>query len=91
MTLGCRLLSVLIAVLFAHNATADPAALRALAHDAYQWRDAEYPVATSGAGDHRFDQRLTDYTMAAGAQTPSARERAARAGRRDEHRRLEQG
>ena len=65
MTLGCRLLSVLIAVLFAHNATADPAALRALAHDAYQWRDAEYPVATSGAGDHRFDQRLTDYTMAA--------------------------
>ena len=65
MTLGCRLLAVLIAVLFAHNATADPAALRALAHDAYQWRDAEYPVATSGAGDHRFDQRLTDYTMAA--------------------------
>jgi uncharacterized protein (DUF885 family) len=65
MTLGCRLLSVLIAVLFTHNATADPAALRALAHDAYQWRDAEYPVATSGAGDHRFDQRLTDYTMAA--------------------------
>ena len=65
MTLGCRLLSVLIAVFFAHNATADPAALRALAHDAYQWRDAEYPVATSGAGDHRFDQRLTDYTMAA--------------------------
>lgn len=65
MTLGCRLLSVLIALLFAHSATADPAALRALAHDAYQWRDAEYPVATSGAGDHRFDQRLTDYTMAA--------------------------
>ena len=49
-------------VLTAH-AQESPTALRALAHDYYAWRDAAYPVATSGAGDHRLDERLTDYTM----------------------------
>jgi uncharacterized protein (DUF885 family) len=44
-------------------ALADPAELRSLAHDYYQWRDAAYPVATSGRGDHHFDDRLTDYRM----------------------------
>jgi hypothetical protein len=34
-----------------------------VAHEYYQWRDAAYPVATSAAGDHRFDSRLTDYSM----------------------------
>lgn len=34
-----------------------------LAHEYYQWRDAAYPVATSAAGDHRADDRLTDYRM----------------------------
>ncbi len=40
-------------VLTAH-AQESPTALRALAHDYYAWRDAAYPVATSGAGDHRL-------------------------------------
>jgi uncharacterized protein (DUF885 family) len=43
------------------GAGADPADLRSLAHQYYDWRDAAYPVATSSAGDHRFDSRLTDY------------------------------
>src|SRR5580704_12936322 len=37
--------------------------MRQFAHDYYQWRDAAYPVATSGLGDHRFDTKLTDYRM----------------------------
>ena len=45
------------------QATAAPAELRSLAHAYYQWRDAAYPVATSMAGDHRFDDRLTDYSL----------------------------
>jgi uncharacterized protein (DUF885 family) len=45
------------------QAAADPAQLRKLAHDYYQWRDTAYPVGTSYAGDHRFDTRLADYTM----------------------------
>src|SRR5262245_61287344 len=58
---------VLIASTLALSARAQdmtPASLHALAHDYYTWRDDSYPVATSSAGDHRLDQRLTDYTMA---------------------------
>jgi uncharacterized protein (DUF885 family) len=53
-----------MALLCSFAAAADPAELRTLAHEYYQWRDAAYPVATSAAGDHRFDDRLTDYRMA---------------------------
>jgi len=45
------------------QAAADPAQLRKLAHEYYQWRDTAYPVGTSYAGDHRFDNRMTDYSM----------------------------
>jgi uncharacterized protein (DUF885 family) len=58
-----RLLLAAVTLLFSLHAAADPADLRKLAHEYYQWRDAAYPVATSGAGDHRFDARLTDYKM----------------------------
>jgi uncharacterized protein (DUF885 family) len=51
--------------LFALDAIADPAELRALAHEYYLWRDAAYPVASSSNGEHRFDSRLTDLRMAA--------------------------
>jgi len=44
---------------------AGPSELRDLAHQYYEWRDEAYPVATSGAGEHRFDSRLTDYRMSA--------------------------
>jgi uncharacterized protein (DUF885 family) len=50
-------------MLFSLAAAADPAELRKIAHDYYQWRDTAYPTATSAAGDHRFDDRLTDYRM----------------------------
>jgi uncharacterized protein (DUF885 family) len=52
-------------VSFASLAMADPAELRSLAHEYYQWRDAAYPVASSSNGEHRFDSRLTDFRMAA--------------------------
>jgi uncharacterized protein (DUF885 family) len=47
------------------QANADPGELRELAHQYYDWRDAAYPVATSSAGEHRFDSRLTDFRMSA--------------------------
>lgn len=58
----------LVMLLFSLPAAADPAALRQLAHDYYQWRDAAYPVATSAAGDHRLDDRFADYRAPAVAQ-----------------------
>jgi uncharacterized protein (DUF885 family) len=45
------------------QAAATPAEFHKLAHTYYQWRDTAYPVATSAAGDHRYDTRLTDYSM----------------------------
>src|SRR6185503_937925 len=53
-----------LAVLGAQRAAADPAGLRQLAHDCYQWRDAQLPVQTSQLADHRYDDRLTDYSPA---------------------------
>jgi uncharacterized protein (DUF885 family) len=58
-----RLTLAAFMALFSLQAAADPTQLRKTAHDYYQWRDIAYPVATSGAGDHRFDTRLTDYGM----------------------------
>jgi uncharacterized protein (DUF885 family) len=43
-------------------AAAGPVDFRQVAHEYYQWRDASYPVATSAAGEHRYDARLTDYS-----------------------------
>lgn len=42
-----------------------PEALRSLALAYYAWRDSSYPVASSGQGLHTWDDRLTDYRMAA--------------------------
>jgi uncharacterized protein (DUF885 family) len=47
------------------HAAESPAEFRKLAHEYYQWRDSAYPVATSAAGNHRFDTQLTDYSMTA--------------------------
>jgi uncharacterized protein (DUF885 family) len=40
----------------------DAAALRALAHAYYEWRDTSYPVGSSDQGRHTWDDRLTDYS-----------------------------
>jgi uncharacterized protein (DUF885 family) len=53
----------MVLALASMQAAADPVELRSMAHDYYQWRDASYPVATSGAGNHSFDNRLADYSM----------------------------
>ncbi len=51
--------------------TEGPALLHKLANDYYDWRNAQYPVASSDSGLHTWDDRLSDYApekMAARAQ-----------------------
>ena len=45
-----------------------PNTLRTTAHNFYEWLDTEYPVASSDAGKHTWDDRLTDYSAAARAK-----------------------
>ena len=42
-----------------------PAALRKLAEDYYDWRNRQYPVFSSDAGLHTWDNKLTDYSPSA--------------------------
>jgi len=42
-----------------------PATLRRLADDYYNWRNQNYPVASSDAGLHTWDHKLTDYSPGA--------------------------
>ena len=42
-----------------------PADLRKLADDYYAWRNQNYPVASSDAGLHTWDNKLTDYALSA--------------------------
>src|SRR4029079_6095973 len=42
-----------------------PADLHKLASDYYSWRNQNYPVASSDAGLHTWDAKLTDYSPAA--------------------------
>jgi uncharacterized protein (DUF885 family) len=44
------------------NSAEDPAALRKAAQDYYDWRNENYPVRSSEAGLHTWDDRLTDYS-----------------------------
>src|SRR5438132_8482423 len=46
-------------------AGASPAELRRLADDYYNWRNQNYPVASSDAGLHTWDHKLTDYALSA--------------------------
>lgn len=45
-----------------------PQSLRAAAHEYYEWEKREFPVASSDAGYHAYDDRLTDYSAAAVAK-----------------------
>jgi uncharacterized protein (DUF885 family) len=47
---------------------AEAAALRKMAEDYYTWRNEHYPVRSSDAGLHTWDDRLTDYSPAAIAE-----------------------
>src|SRR6266581_8198567 len=42
-----------------------PADLHRLADDYYKWRNLNYPVASSDAGLHTWDNKLTDYSLSA--------------------------
>jgi uncharacterized protein (DUF885 family) len=42
-----------------------PADLQRLAADYYNWRNQNYPVASSDAGLHTWDNKLTDYSLSA--------------------------
>src|SRR3989441_6365483 len=63
-------LSVVITIIANANATnaqtnASPATLRRAADDYYNWRNRNYPVSSSDAGLHTWDNKLTDYSSAA--------------------------
>src|SRR6266852_5449295 len=47
------------------HAQTSPATLRRIAVDYYDWRNRNYPVASSDAGLHTWDNKLTDYSPAA--------------------------
>src|SRR5712671_793620 len=49
----------------AAQAPGTPAELRKLADDYYNWRNQNYPVASSDAGLHTWDPKLTDYGLSA--------------------------
>src|SRR6187549_3603634 len=46
----------------------EAAALRKMADDYYAWRNEQYPVRSSDAGLHTWDNRLTDYSPKAIAE-----------------------
>ena len=60
--ISCALLISFPCSTFAQKPTT-PADLRKLAQDYYKWRDQNYPVASSDAGLHTWDDRLTDYSL----------------------------
>jgi uncharacterized protein (DUF885 family) len=47
------------------QSTSSPASLRRIAEDYYNWRNQNYPVFSSDAGLHTWDNKLTDYSPAA--------------------------
>ena len=47
------------------QADASPADLRKLAGDYYNWHNLQFPVASSDAGLHTWDHKLTDYGLSA--------------------------
>ena len=63
----CAVVMFCTSVIHAQRAqpSASPATLRQLADDYYNWRNQSYPVFSSDAGLHTWDNKLTDYSPAA--------------------------
>ena len=61
------------------SVSAATATLHKLADDYYAWRNENYPVRSSEAGLHTWDDRLTDYSP---VRSPSARSTCVRSWRR---------
>jgi uncharacterized protein (DUF885 family) len=59
------LLLVLCFISVNAQSSATPEDLRKVAHDYYRWRNENYPVSSSDAGLHTWDNRLTDYSLSA--------------------------
>ena len=59
------LMTMTIPISISAQADASPATLRRLADDYYDWRNQQYPVASSDAGLHTWDHKLTDYGLSA--------------------------
>lgn len=63
------LISVSLMLMLANPSAAQtagsPAALRQIAEDYYSWRNQQFPIFSSDAGLHTWDNRLTDYSPAA--------------------------
>ena len=60
----CTLLVISASTIHAQNPTS-PAELRKMAADYYQWRNQNFPVFSSDAGLHTWDNRLTDFSLSA--------------------------
>lgn len=62
----CACLIAFIPATFSNaQSTGRPESLRAMAGGYYDWRNQNYPVASSDAGLHTWDDKLTDYSPAA--------------------------
>ena len=59
------LLILLTFVSFTTVQAQTPADLRRLADEYYRWRDKNFPVVSSDAGLHTWDDKLTDYSLSA--------------------------
>src|SRR6476620_10976066 len=73
---GCRYLCLSVLTVVTTNlalaqANASPQNLRSIAEQYYGWRNETHPVASSDAGLHTWDDKLTDYSQ------PAVRARAA--------------
>ena len=64
-TLCACLIMVLASTFTSAQSPGTPETLRRLAGDYYNWRNQNYPVASSDAGLHTWDNKLTDYSPAA--------------------------
>jgi uncharacterized protein (DUF885 family) len=62
----CACLIMMLSSTFTNaQSPGNPETLRHLAGDYYNWRNQNYPVASSDAGLHTWDSKLTDYSPAA--------------------------
>jgi len=63
---SCACLIVIVSTALTNaQSNATPATLHRIADDYYKWRNQTYPVFSSDAGLHTWDNRLTDYSPAA--------------------------
>jgi uncharacterized protein (DUF885 family) len=59
------LMIVILSTAATNAQSASPTDLRKIADDYYNWRNQNYPVASSDAGLHTWDSKLTDYSLSA--------------------------